>query len=588
MFVFGDGARVETPQRQLGRVVAALDRARDAGSGLDRHDHLVEALIEAGEFAQGAIDAEFEITGRDTASPLRDAATKLLIALAAEIRRSWAAGFPAGPVDPALRRRIEALAALPLPDAIRCRLAEGFAFYALYPESYLEAATALAGIRPLQVIGIRSIGLPLAAVVAEACGAEGLVSVRPVGHPFRRRLAVDPALTAELLRDADATFAIVDEGPGLSGSSFGAVADHLESHGVERGRIRFFPSHGGGPGPQALPGHCERWWSAARHWMDFDTLALQPRQPWHGLGAWVEDLTGGPGRLEDLFAGTWRAGHGRPPPQWPPSYRQQERRKFLLDTGGGRRFLLKFAGLGRHGRDKLRRAKALHAAGFTPQPVGYRRGFLVERWNGDARPLGPDAGDRPALLRHLAAYLGFRARHLPAEPGSGATLATLAEMLRENAAEALGEDAGRAFRRLSMLADGLEDRVRRIETDNRMHRWEWLAGPNGALLKTDALDHCAAHDLVGCQDMAWDVAGAAIEFDLDEAEEAELCALAGREAGRPVDLGLLRFLAPCYAAFQLGSWTMARASDGDPDEAMRLDREIARYARHLRRFLSRL
>jgi hypothetical protein len=52
-----------------------------------------------------------------------------------------------------------------------------------------------------------------------------------------------------------------------------------------------------------------------------------------------------------------------------------------------------------------------------------------------------------------------------------------------------------------------------------------------------------------------------------------------------VDPDLLRFLAPCYAAFQLGSWSMARATDGDPDEAVRLDREVSRYARHLRRLV---
>ncbi len=65
MLVYGDAVRVAEPGRQLGRVAAALDRACDDTSGLDRHDRLVEALIEAGEFAQAAIDAEFEAAGRD-------------------------------------------------------------------------------------------------------------------------------------------------------------------------------------------------------------------------------------------------------------------------------------------------------------------------------------------------------------------------------------------------------------------------------------------------------------------------------------------------------------------------------------------
>lgn len=585
MFVYGDATRVEKPGRQLGRVTAALNHARDARTGLDRHDQLVEALIEAGTFAQGAVDAEFEACGRDAPSPLRDAAAMLLIALAAEVRRSWAAGFPTGPLDPSLRRRIDTLAALPLPAEICCRLAEGFAFYALYPEAYLEAASGLAGTRPVKVIGIRSIGLTLGAVVAEACGADVPVSVRPVGHPFRRKLAIDPGLAAGLLRDPAATYAIVDEGPGLSGSSFGTVADWLEASGVDRARIQFFPGHGGEPGARASPAHRERWRGAPRHVIEFDALALQPRQPWHGLGRWIDDLADGPGRLQDLSGGVWRAGLALPSDQWPPAQRQQERRKFRLDTGG-RRFLVKFAGLGRHGRDKLARAQALHDAGFCPEPTGCRRGFLVERWVENARPLDLSACDRPALLRRLAAYLGFRARAFPAVPESGATLQVLSEMLRHNASEALGPEAGQAFGRLACMAPRLEPRVRRIETDNRLHRWEWLLDSGGALLKTDALDHCTAHDLVGCQDIAWDVAGAAMEFDLSADEDAELRARIGRDAGRRVDPELLCFLAPCYTAFQLGAWTLARAGESDPDEAARLNCEAARYSRHLRRLLS--
>ncbi|WP_431268207.1 hypothetical protein [Dankookia sp. P2] len=65
------------------------------------------------------------------------------------------------------------------------------------------------------------------------------------------------------------------------------------------------------------------------------------------------------------------------------------------------------------------------------------------------------------------------------------------------------------------------------------------------------MDHHAAHDLIGCQDIAWDVAGAMVELGLDPV--------------LPVDRGLLGFLLPCYCAFQLGAWTMAL--DAAPDAA---------------------
>jgi hypothetical protein len=102
------------------------------------------------------------------------------------------------------------------------------------------------------VIGIRSIGTGLAAVVAAVAGEGSIVfSVRPQGHPFDRRLSLSPSLETAILNGAP-EIAIVDEGPGLSGSSFGCVADWLEDRGVPPESIAFFPSHRGTPGPYAM------------------------------------------------------------------------------------------------------------------------------------------------------------------------------------------------------------------------------------------------------------------------------------------------------------------------------------------------
>jgi hypothetical protein len=99
----------------------------------------------------------------------------------------------------------------------------------------------------------------------------------------------------------------------------------------------------------------------------------------------------------------------------------------------------------------------------------------------------------------------------------------------------------------------LEARVQPTMTDGRLHRWEWLVGPDDRILKADAVDHCAGHDLIGCQDMAWDVAGAIVEHDLSEDEGSALVSEMAR-SGAPVDGELLAFLRPCYLAFQLGLW----------------------------------
>ncbi|HKH32781.1 MAG TPA: hypothetical protein VKA80_01240, partial [Beijerinckiaceae bacterium] len=122
-------------------------------------------------------------------------------------------------------------------------------------------------------------------------------------------------------------------------------------------------------------------------------------------------------------------------------------------------------------------------------------------------------------------------------------------------------------------------------TDNRLHAWEWLVAGD-RLVKTDALDHHAAHDLIGCQDLAWDVAGTTVEFALGPDARDRLCAFAEREAGRPLVPRLIEFLTVCYLAFQLGSFTLAvRANAHDHGEAARLRAAAGSYADVLRRRL---
>ena len=141
--------------------LAALD-----GGDCDRR---TEALIVAGQLAQGLADAETEASGADDATPLQAAALALATAEAAALLA--ADGQPASGPDPAAARA--RLAALPLPPRIRCRTPEGFAFYALAPQAVAAAAARVAWERPPLVIGIRSIGTTLAAVVAARLGGRG-------------------------------------------------------------------------------------------------------------------------------------------------------------------------------------------------------------------------------------------------------------------------------------------------------------------------------------------------------------------------------------------------------------------------------
>lgn len=576
MLVYGDVETSETVAAKQAAIRDILSKTQAMPPGIERHGALVSAFIATSELVQGVIDAEFHERGCDRLSTTHEMGMECLLIIAHSVARSWWSGFEENALPASF---FAALLSFDPARTIRVKQAEGYAFYALYPESYLEAARASGLGQDTQVIGIRSIGTGLSALVAAALGATPPFTLRPTGHPFQREVTADPALARRLTLEPGRPVAIVDEGPGLSGSSFGAVADWLEQAGIPRERIHFFPSHGGALGPQASPHHRERWGQAPRHIHTMDDLLLRGSSP-HDLAAWIEELIGPlDGPLEDISGGVWRRHRYRDEASWPPSDLQQERRKFLVRSKGAP-WLVKFAGLGELGARKLQMARRLHEAGFAPAVAGYRHGFLVQSWQEEARGLDQVAFDRGRLIDQIGTYLGFRSRHCPAEGQQGASLDELRHMAVFNTRQALGEDAGSALERDLPHPGGLEGKVRRVWSDNRMQAWEWLVSGE-RLVKTDALDHCAAHDLIGPQDIAWDIAGAMVEFGLSEEESARLCTIVEREGSQPVPSELVTFLLPCYCAFQMGAHLMAAAGHGGEDQA-RLRKAADRYGRRLR------
>jgi len=514
MLVFGDSSEKADPRERLDGLREQLAAIHSLAPGIDRHAKLVGVLTAAGQLLQGFADADFSLAQMDRRTRTTDELTAFLLELSRAVSRSWESRFASLGSLPALPKLDD------LPEQVELRTPEGFAYYAVYPEAYAEAARTLRLSAPARVIGIRSIGTTLAAIVAAELQAPPPITLRPFGDPFARQVALAPELARELL-DGEFHYVIVDEGPGQSGSSFGAVADWLKAHGVPLDRIAFVPSHTGDLGPQASGDHRRRWHLAQRVPATFD-----------------------PGWLERLFGPLREFSTGDP---W-------ERRKYLAGAEH-ERLLLKFAGLGAIGEDKLAMARTLHAAGFTPEPVALVHGFLVERWLGDARPLRP--GEKP--VDAIGRYIGARARLFPAGPGSGATLLELLEMTRRNVSLALGGGAASSIDRIAENIRALAQRVVPVRTDNKLTPHEWLRTSDGRLIKTDGLDHHQGHDLIGCQDVAWDIAGAAVEFDLDTLETKRLIDSAQCRA----DPELLGFCRLAYLAFRLGQATLAREHGAD-------------------------
>jgi hypothetical protein len=607
MLVYGDTRRIEDPRRKAAALRAGLSRLVEPLPPIERHALLADLLIEAGELEQGLLDGELARHGEERPSPVGGAASRLTRAVAEALLPSFHAlgSLPAGEevrlATAPIGRALDELLSHDLPATVEVSVPEGYAFYGLYPESYFRAAETAprhAGEGPLKVIGIRSVGTGLAAAVAAVAAVAGdgaaTASVRPEGHPFARRIAVSPRLERELLAGEGGRrpqYAVVDEGPGLSGSSFGCVADWLEDRGVAPEAITFFPSHRGGPGPYASERHRVRWERARRGVTEFEDLFASPQAHWP-LASWVEDLTGEAAEpLEDLSAGRWRERLFPDRSLWPAADVQGERRKYLL-AAGGRRWLLKFAGLGRYGREKLTLAQALGDARLIPPVTGLRHGFLVGPWLEDVRPLplAPEVDPR-ALLDVVASYLAFRASRFPAAPKErGATPHKLFEMLVHNTERALGPVAAEVIQSWRGRLPDLDRLERPVLTDNKMHAWEWLVTPEGKILKADALDHHRGNDLVGPQDVAWDLAGAAVELDLDEDGLDRLADDVACRSGTPKPERLqLDFYTVAYLAFQTGRHVLAAEAlePTVPAEAARLRSEMERYAGRLRRAITR-
>ncbi|HXU61318.1 MAG TPA: hypothetical protein VN962_06420 [Polyangia bacterium] len=581
MIVFGDRTRVRSPAAQIAALQEALARLPGARPGIQRHAALVALLLAAGELAQGLADAAFARTGRDGQDDAASMAMTAAVALGRAVWRSHRAAYAGeAAVDGVAGDALNRLAALALPDEITIHPGEGFQHYAVYPETYAcAAASAFQGRPPGLVVGIRSIGSTLAAAVAGVLPASAPlpITVRPVGPPFERRLALADDLAQALAGARGRPVAVVDEGPGLSGSSFGAVLDALESAGIPDADARVFPSHAGDVGPAASPRTRTRWATVARVHVPFETAFLDPQQP--GLREWVADLIG---RLDeppqDLGAGGWRRQVWSDAAAWPPAMAMRERRKYLL-RAGGQRFLARFIGLGETGAAASARAESLAAAGFSPPVAGIRHGFLLTRWI-EADRLWPVPLTRARLIDRLAAYLSFRAHQFPGDRGRGASPAALLEMARLNAAEAGATAAAARLERFASWLPALSRAARPIAIDGRLHGWEWLLLPDGRLWKTDAVDHCDAHDPIGHQDLAWDVAGASVELQLDRRELARLCdALAS--SGHPIEREPLTFYRETYLGFQLGLHASAVPLASDASEVARLSAAADGYRRWL-------
>lgn len=563
MIVYRDASR-EEPTRAKLRRLDSLAADGDAAA----------FLIELGELEQGVVDALHPHREglRPAAVRLRDAARAAGAAFLAA-RRGRAPG-------PHLDRAAESLAVLargPLPRRIRVMPPEGYVHYALRPIGYSDAARAYraevghARASRAVVLGVRSIGTSLSAVVAAELGSTRTLTVRPRGETGARRVAADGAFTARLTRWAarGADVLVVDEGPGATGETLQAVAGWLRTIGVPEERVALFPSHVWGMplAPEARRRWFYRSWKHTPPQADDRPVRLADR---HGLT-----------RPENLSAGRWRS--CVPGALGAPACAHHERVKYRARDAGGRRYLIRYAGLGHWGRLAVSRAEALAAIGAGPPVAGSGDGFMLLHWL-DGRPVRRDAAATVDFIDSVGRYVCARARRF--RTGRAVDPVPIVEMLLANGGEVFGRNAPG----LAAAALRLERLPRReaVVPDARLQPHEWLRTADG-YRKVDAVDHGAGLRLPGPTDPAWDVAAAAVELSLDSPAAERLAHRYAAAAGEPPAALAAAATAyrPACAAYGLGEASLsAREAPNDRDRR-RLEAEAAFYRGALGRELRR-
>jgi len=263
-----------------------------------------------------------------------------------------------------------------------------------------------------------------------------------------------------------------------------------------------------------------------------------------------------------LHGGAWRARWLGSAP-WPAVWPELERLKFLTPDGLG---IAKYEGLGRTGRAAVTRADLLHGADWGPAGLADKRGFV--RYERVGRPL--DASELSLeLVDHIADYCAWRATQMGAEP-----IATdeLAAMVAADLAHAGVTASDPPALRLERV----------VVPDGRMQPHEWIAGPDGRTRKVDGVAHGDDHFHPGPTDIAWDLAGAIVEWRMPEGARERLLERYRAVSGDAIEKRLPAWLT-AYAAFRSAWSRLGAGATGDDEESDRLAAAADHYASWARR-----
>ncbi|MGE5431497.1 MAG: hypothetical protein ACM3QX_10505 [Syntrophomonadaceae bacterium] len=570
MIIYGDNKEVINFNAGLSRIESLINSLEY--DGFSDHNHAAELLISTGEFESALVDylcPENDLMD-DLASLLRRlsvAAGHILINTldnnAAEVKR-WSIS---------IRENLSALKYYNVSSLLTYNIPEGYAFYSLYPEMYINSAdNFFHEFHPSEatVIGIRSIGTSLSAVVAarlEESGCRVLsVTLRPRGFYFDRTIVTGIDLEEELKSFHHGFYLIVDEGPGLSGSSFTSAAEKLTSLGISAERIIFFPGYRTDGSNFVSEKSREIWKRHRQFTSEFENVI--------SVKNLFPEFTGQQ-ELKDISAGMWRPAVFNSAEEYPPVYSNFEQRKYLT---ADIKYFIKFAGLGRYGKDLFQRARELSTEGFSPEVQGFNNGFILSKF-ADGRPLTSADVNRD-LLERVSRYIAFLRRSFPAQCSRLYNEAE--EMISVNLMKGLGDAWAEKFNKLSPGFKPLYSSYA-AAVDGRMLPWEWIHS-SSSYIKTDSIHHHKDHFFPGCQDAAWDIAGFCTEFSLGKEDEQFLISSYSKQSGDNEIKSRLPFYYIFYNAFRLGMTLFSAQMSMEP-EKQKFNLLSSKYSGNLKNLL---
>lgn len=494
----------------------------------------LDALIQAGELEAALSDAQYP--GAHAASALTDALAYMVCTGVVEMGTS-----------------LQQLAArIKVPESISVSPPEGFTYYALHPSDFAKAVSRTP-VEPqaCAVVGIRSIGTTLSAMTVAALRASGRrasrITVRPTGHPYSRNteFSAEQARWIHERISQGSQFLIVDEGPGRSGSTFLSVAEALLRTGVPRKTITIIGSRQFDPASLCAE-------NASARWQNFRFISTIP-----SVSTRFENCL-------YLGGGEWRKYFCDSEEHWPESWTQMERLKFLSSD---RKTLFKFEGMGPIGADIRARAFALADAGFSPAVTDAGDGFLAYQ-TVEGRPLRKKEDLSASLLERIAQYCAFRASEFRLERPASSAPNDLREMLEFNVQQEFGRD-------LKLEPDHLAC-TDPVLVDGRMQPYEWIGTGSGEFIKTDAISHGDNHFFPGPCNIAWDLAGAAVEWQFGSDELEFLLGKFARASGMQISRKIAPYML-AYCTFRLGFCKMAMSTVRGSSEEPRLEQAYAYY-----------